>query len=136
MSCLKCCLCLSCSVVAISSHFDDFKSLSFSPRRNGLKSPPQSKKDTSNTSGMSQFLYFIIYSEDGEIRNSHTKSYKLLHAIHQQHSFIVLASCDDSRLGAPYLVRYPKVLIQGAFVKQMSNIYLFSNTTLIIKINN
>ena len=29
-TCLKCCLCLSCSVVVISSHFDDFKSLSFS----------------------------------------------------------------------------------------------------------
>ena len=62
-------------------------------RRNGLKSPQQSKKDTSNASGKSQFLYFIIYSENGEIRNSYTKSYKLLHAILQQHSFIVLASC-------------------------------------------
>ena len=32
-------------------------------RRNGLKSLPQSKKDTNNTSGKSQFLYFIIYSD-------------------------------------------------------------------------
>ena len=32
LTCLKCCLCLSCSVVAISSYFDNFKSLGFSPR--------------------------------------------------------------------------------------------------------
>ena len=44
-------------------------------RRNGLKSQQQSKKDTNNTSGKSQFLYLIICSDNGET-NSHTKSYK------------------------------------------------------------
>ena len=42
------------------------------------------ERHLSNTSGKSQFLYFIIYSDNGEIRNSHTKSYKLFDAIHQQ----------------------------------------------------
>ena len=43
----------------------------------GLKSPPHIK-ETSKTSGKLRVPYFIIYSENGEIGESHTKSNKLL----------------------------------------------------------